>query len=94
MSDVKILVVIPFKKIIGRMVKSDENSYTIRNCHLIEEIPIENGIGLVMMPIVPTNNKSVQELTILKSSVTIEPFDAPDDIERNFVKTTSGLVLP
>lgn len=93
MSDVKILIVNPWKKVIGRIIKSDETSYTIKDCHLIEEIPIENGIGLVMIPLIPTNN-SIGNVTILKSAVIIEPIDAPDDIQRNFIKTTSGLLLP
>lgn len=93
MSDVKILIVNPWKKIIGRVVKSDENSYTMKDGYILEEIPVESGIALAMIPIIPSNDFKNQ-ITILKSSVIVEPVDAPNDLERNFVKTTCGLLLP
>lgn len=91
---VQIMLVAPWKKVIGKINKNDDGTYEVKDGWLLEEIHTREGLSIVPMPIFPSNDKN--EVYRFKShAIIIEPIEVSDDkILEMYMKLTSNLVLP
>lgn len=93
MYPVKMMIVNPWKKIIGRL-KDESDFYEVEEPFVIEEVMSQRGMSVLPIPLVPTNDSKSRSLQIRKDHVTVLPFDPPEDLEGLYVQLTSNLVLP
>ncbi len=91
---VQVMLVVPWKKIIGKIKKIDDRSYEVTDGWLLEEIHTREGLSIVPLPIFPSNEKN-GVYRFNSAAVIIEPIDVSDDkILEMYMRLTSNLVLP
>lgn len=90
---IQIMLVSPWKKIIGKIKKVD-GSYEVTDGWLLEEIHTREGLSIVPLPIFPSNEKN-EVYRFNPASIIIEPVEVTDNkLLEMYTRLTSNLVLP
>lgn len=94
MDKIKIMIVIPWKKIIGKITKLDNGTYEAKEAFVLEETYTHEGMNIIPLPIFPSNSNKEGTYYFTGDSVEVEPFDAPDDVANMYLRLTSSIVIP
>lgn len=91
-NQVVILTLVNGMQFIGRCISNDDSSFIIRNPKAIQYIEDRDSHRLVFVSYFSTFTKE-DEITFYKQSLLYKPIIATDELEKGYVKTTSGLEL-
>lgn len=92
MTDVKAVVVAPWKVIIGELVIDMESYVELKQPFAIEEILTEKGITIMPIPMSLISPSKI--IRINSNQLICNPYDPPEDIVNMYIQATTGLVIP
>ena len=75
---IQVMLVAPWKKVIGKIKKVEDGSYEVTDGWLLEELHTREGLSIVPMPIFPSNEKN-GVYRFNPHSVIIDPTDVSDE---------------
>lgn len=94
MDDVKMMIVMPWKLVVGKMSKNSLTGvYTVKDAIIFDNAMTNQG---VMIPIPNTLGGSElkgKDLNFTIQSVIVEPFEPPKELYEVYMQITSNLVI-
>lgn len=93
MSEIKMFIIVPCKKIVGKIKEQSSDFYKVEDPFIIEEVMTQKGLSIIPIPISPSEKGGVI-LEFSKNHIVVSPFDPPADIINWYTQQTSNLVLP
>jgi hypothetical protein len=95
MNDVKMLIIMPWKKVIGSINRDTiTGSYIVKNAIIFEDAMTQQGeIIPIPVPLTPGEIKGV-DFNVTSQSVIIEPMDVPEKLLALYTQLTSSLIIP
>lgn len=95
MADIKMMIVTPWRIVIGKIKASEDNGQTlvVKDGYIMEYRATKEGITVIPMPIVLGLDPSV-EVPFTLNSIICPPIDPPEDMLTGYLELTTGLSLP